>query len=156
MSHPVAVAKLLKHAGLKDEVVAAGLLHDVLEDTGCEREEMEKAVGRRVTAIVLEVTEKDKTIPWEKRKKGYLGVLKRASKGALAVACADKIDNVRSLTQGLKRGGKGFAKSFSAGLNKKFANYRTVYGVIRSRHPACPLLGLLAQSLAELERSFDA
>lgn len=153
LSHPVRVARLLEEAGLKDETVAAGFLHDVLEDTGCEKEEMERSVGGRVTSIVLEVTEKDKTVPWKKRKAGYLAALKIASKDALNVACADKIDNIESLASGQKKSGKKFMKNFSADLGRKLSNYRTVQKLIRARHPACPLLGRLDQSLDRLESS---
>ncbi len=150
--HPVGVAKLLKQAGAENEIIAAGLLHDVLEDTGCEMEEMIKKVGQPITAIVLEVTEKDKTIPWRRRKLGYLNTLKRASRAALTVACADKIDNLQSLIRGLKSG-KGFDKSFSAGMREKMSNYKNIYKVIRSKYPTCSLLSRFDEALAQFEEA---
>jgi (p)ppGpp synthase/HD superfamily hydrolase len=45
VTHPVEVACLLHEAGYGDEVVAAGVLHDVLEDTTAERADLEKSFG---------------------------------------------------------------------------------------------------------------
>ena len=47
VTHPVEVACLLHEAGYSDEVVAAGVLHDVLEDTDAERSDLEAALRRR-------------------------------------------------------------------------------------------------------------
>ena len=43
VTHPVEVACLLHEAGYSDEVVAAGVLHDVVEDTDAEAAELERA-----------------------------------------------------------------------------------------------------------------
>lgn len=137
--HPLAVARALRAAGYSEDVAAAGLLHDVLEDTGCELEKIVKLAGPRVARWVAEVTDKDKTADWKKRKKNYLEGLKKASKEALAVACADKTDNIASIAEGLARSPK-FASRFQTKMKDKIANYENVYRVIRVRYPSCPLL----------------
>lgn len=149
--HPVAVAKMLQGAGASREAVAAGLLHDVLEDTGCELEELIKKAGPKVTKIVCQVTDKDKTAPWAKRKKNYLKYLRKASKEAMWVACADKIDNLTSLAEGYREKGKIFSSVFSAKFPEKFINYRKVYQLVRSRYPSCPLLALYRQKLEQMK-----
>ena len=45
VTHPVEVAYLLHEAGYSDEVVAAGVLHDVLEDTDVKPEELRGRFG---------------------------------------------------------------------------------------------------------------
>src|SRR5919106_6968513 len=56
VTHPLEVACLLHEAGYSDEVVAAGVLHDVLEDTDAERGDIETRFGRRVAELVDAVT----------------------------------------------------------------------------------------------------
>ena len=54
--HPIAVADLLKEIGASPSVIAAGLLHDVVEDTGIPLSEIEKDFGNEVKTLVEGVT----------------------------------------------------------------------------------------------------
>ncbi|MDQ5834210.1 MAG: HD domain-containing protein, partial [Actinomycetota bacterium] len=57
VTHPLEVACLLHEAGYSDEVVAAGVLHDVLEDTDADRADLDKRFGTAVTWLVTAVSE---------------------------------------------------------------------------------------------------
>jgi (p)ppGpp synthase/HD superfamily hydrolase len=70
-------------------VIIAGLLHDVIEDTGCEPVKMEKEFGENVTRIVQEVTF-DQSIPWREKQ----GVMQKRMVGASPEAKAVKIADV--------------------------------------------------------------
>ena len=54
--HPVAVADLLKEIGASPSVIAAGLLHDVVEDTCIPLTEIENNFGLEVKILVEGVT----------------------------------------------------------------------------------------------------
>ena len=54
--HPIAVADLLKEIGAGSSVIAAGLLHDVVEDTSVELSEIETVFGLEVKVLVEGVT----------------------------------------------------------------------------------------------------
>lgn len=149
--HPLSVAKKLEGFGYPESVIAAGLLHDVLEDTGCEIEDVEKIAGKKAAKIVSEVTDRDKTASWKKRKSNYLARLGKASKDALAVAAADKIDNIESILENYKASGKDFMKLFSSGLKEKIKNYAQVRRLIEKRDPKNVFLELFKQRLKELE-----
>jgi len=58
--HPVAVATILKDLGSVPEVIAAGLLHDVIEDTAVTPEELETRFGKEVRDLVEGVTKLSK------------------------------------------------------------------------------------------------
>ncbi len=98
INHPLALADILgREGGVEDaEVIAAALLHDTVEDTETSIEELEVRFGKRVAALVAEVTD-DKSLPKDERKR--LQVAKSASKspGAKLVKLADKIANLRDL-----------------------------------------------------------
>ena len=78
-------------------LVAAGWLHDTLEDTQTDREELERLFGPRVAALVAEVTD-DKALPKAERKPRQVEGAPHKSAGAKAIKVADKTSNLRSLT----------------------------------------------------------
>lgn len=54
--HVVETAKILVNLGMDSQTVAAGLMHDVLEDTETKEEEMEKEFGKDIVFLVKGVT----------------------------------------------------------------------------------------------------
>src|SRR5947207_14983974 len=69
VSHLAGVAVILARHGFDDEVVTAGALHDAIEDAGVTRAEIAELLGERVADLVVHVTETDKSLPWEDRKR---------------------------------------------------------------------------------------
>ena len=97
VSHVAGVALLLARHGFDDEVCAAGALHDVLEDCGVTRADVEERFGARVASLVVQVSEEDKSLPWEARKAAYLDRFPHEPWEAQAITLADKIDNFLSI-----------------------------------------------------------
>ena len=58
--HPLNVGIILTTIYADSETIEAALLHDVLEDTDCTKDEMEKEFGSEVTKLVLGVTKLSK------------------------------------------------------------------------------------------------
>jgi guanosine-3',5'-bis(diphosphate) 3'-pyrophosphohydrolase len=98
INHLAEVARLLAEAtkGVDAELVAAGWLHDTVEDTATSREELVSTFGDNVAALVMEVTD-DKTLPKEERK--LLQILKTPAKTPRAkmIKLADLTSNLRQL-----------------------------------------------------------
>ena len=163
--HPFAVAFLLAHYSEDEDVICAGLLHDILEDVpsyGAER--MRAEFGERVYAIVREVTE-DKDVEegirffpygnsrkkqWKERKEGYLRRLEDDSAEGLMIAAADKIHNLRSLMDGYFERGDAIWKTFPAGKKETFWFYRSVLEIL-SRRMTHPLVDEFRAVLNEAE-----
>ncbi|BAM46461.1 HD domain-containing protein [Amphibacillus xylanus] len=97
IAHPYRVAMLLKEHDCDQDLVIAGLLHDVVEDTDGTIEEIDVLFGHRVAQIVHTVTEKTKTLAWELRKQQSIDQIRHASLDAKLIVCADKIDNLDSI-----------------------------------------------------------
>src|SRR5690606_22449361 len=72
MSHVAGVAAILARHGFAEEVVAAGALHDVLEDCGVSYDDLVAKFGAVVADLVRHVSEEDKSLSWEDRKKRYV------------------------------------------------------------------------------------
>jgi (p)ppGpp synthase/HD superfamily hydrolase len=104
VTHPVEVACLLHEAGYSDEVVAAGVLHDVLEDTDAERGELEAQFGTRVADLVEAVSD-DPSIEDDAERKAALRLqVARAGECAAVVFAADKVSKARELRLRVSRG----------------------------------------------------
>jgi (p)ppGpp synthase/HD superfamily hydrolase len=104
LSHPVDVLNILRYEGkvTDDEVLAAGLLHDVIEETDETIEDVCKRFGERVAGIVGEVTrdEPDRTglsqeQVWQLRTDMLLAEIDKMSPEAKSIKLADRISNLQ-------------------------------------------------------------
>ena len=101
--HPLEVAQIL--SGMTDdvEIIAAGVLHDIVEDTDGTLGEIEKRFGKRVAGLVDSETEEeyageDRAATWRRRKEESLEKLKSGTDiGVKMLWLADKLSNMRSL-----------------------------------------------------------
>jgi len=98
INHPIALAEFLaSEGGVADiRVLAAALLHDTIEDTRTTAEELRRAFGRKVSAIVVEVTD-DKRLHKRTRKRLQVEHAANLSRGAKLVKLADKTCNLRDI-----------------------------------------------------------
>jgi (p)ppGpp synthase/HD superfamily hydrolase len=103
IEHPLEVAGLLHDAGCSDVVVAAGLLHDVVEDSHVTVAELTWRFGAEVAGLVQAVTE-DSTVEDYRHRKRMLREQVRITGGdAALVFAADKIAKVRELPEAVRR-----------------------------------------------------
>jgi len=100
INHPIEVAEVLARVGgVTDLVTLQGaVLHDTLEDTKTTPEELEAAFGAEVRRVVEEVTD-DKRLPKAERKRLQIEHAPHLSARAKQIKLADKISNVRGVTQ---------------------------------------------------------
>jgi hypothetical protein len=98
VNHVAEVAALLAETTEEPnaKLVAAGWLHDTVEDTATKHEEIETLFGHFVADLVAAVTD-DKSLPKAKRKRLQVQNAPHKSPDAKALTIADKISNVRSL-----------------------------------------------------------
>lgn len=89
-AHITFVAMVLLKYGFDDDVVIAGLLHDVVEDTVASIEDVRKKFGDRVGDLVAAETV-DQTIEWEKRQYLMQDNVRNAEPDVKAIKTADMI-----------------------------------------------------------------
>jgi guanosine-3',5'-bis(diphosphate) 3'-pyrophosphohydrolase len=97
VNHLAEVANILAEVtdGADAELVAAGWLHDTIEDTGTTRDELAQKFGEHVAALVVEVTD-DMSLPKAKRQQKQIEDAPHKSPGAKLIKIADKISNIRA------------------------------------------------------------
>ena len=143
IAHCYGVGLILARAGYDEEVIAAGILHDTVEDTDVTLEQVRETFGARVADIVRGCSEPDKDLPWEVRKRHTIEQLPTASIEVRAVTCADKLHNARSIQADLRAGHDVWAR-FNSGREQQVWYYRELAEVFRRQE------GELFQSFADL------
>lgn len=102
--HPLEVASYLKRAGYPDHVVAAAVLHDVLEDTDAERPDLAARFGPRVCELVALVSDDPQIADEEQRKDEVRQRVRDNGGDALVIYAADKVSKVRELRMLIAQG----------------------------------------------------
>ena len=116
--HPLEVAQILSTMTDDQDVITAGILHDVVEDTDGTLEEIEKRFGARVAFLVSSESENEyagesRSESWKRRKEESLKVLKNTDdQGVRMLWLADKLANIRSLVRYDSEQGEKLWESF--------------------------------------------
>lgn|SRR4051812_36052134 len=95
--HPLEVALLLHQAGYGDDVIAAGILHDVAEKGAARLDDVREAFGPAIGATVAVLTEDPDIADYDERKAALRDAIAAAGEDALAVFAADKLAKAREL-----------------------------------------------------------
>lgn len=148
MSHIAGVAAILSRHGFATEVVAAGALHDVMEDCGVTHADLVEAFGERVADLVRHVSEEDKSLPWEERKRLYLERFSTKPWDAQAITLADKIDNLESIVVCALSHGDPWAM-FKRGRDAQIARFEEL-AARAARLPSHPLIDEYGRTLARV------
>lgn len=155
VAHLLAVASLvLEHGGSEDEAIAA-LLHDAVEDQGgaATRAVILTEFGPEVTAIIDGCTDTDQEPkpPWRARKEQHVAHVAAASPSVRLVVAADKLHNVRSLTNELRTHGASVWQHFKGSHEGTLWYNREMLSALR-KDGANALVEELARAIEELER----
>ena len=131
ITHPFAVAMILKHHEYSDDVVAAGLLHDTLEDTETTEQEVMEQFGETVLELVRGASEEDKTLSWEERKRHTIETLPLNNMDQLAVIVADKLHNLRSIQEEIDKTGDAVWGRFNRGKREQSWYYTSIANALK-------------------------
>ncbi len=135
--HPLEVAALLHGRGFEDQVVAAAVLHDVLEDTDAQPEDVEARLGGRVARLVAEVSE-DPALPgFAERKAELRERVARAGPEAHAIFAADKVVKARELRAQATRDPAALR---TRRTQERLAHYEATLAVLTEHAPDVPFL----------------
>jgi len=124
--HPLEVMNILLEekgydARINDDIIIAGVCHDLVEDTSTTIGEISKLFGKEVARIVEAESEPeelkknpDKKATWKKRKEYTMRQLNKADFKVKIVACADKLHNFRDLREDYEYEGEKCWDNFNA------------------------------------------
>ena len=100
--HPLEAMEIVMHFTEDEDVLAAAVLHDTVEDTSVTVERLEKEFGSRVAALVASVSEDKKRdrsseSTWKERKQETISQLRNASYETKLICLGDKLSNLREM-----------------------------------------------------------
>ncbi len=156
IEHPKAVATLLAEHGWSEEVLAAALLHDVLEDSELTEGELRSRFGDPVADLVALLSDDEAIEDWGERKAEHRARVSESGGGALAIYGADKLTNVRALRRAWKERGEAVADEFNVPIRAKLDAWEADRELLREKAPELPFGEELAAELSALREAVSA
>jgi len=160
IAHLMGTMCILARVGVRDEVLAAAILHDYLEDVPDPdgRESIRVALGEEVLSLVLEVTEHkrrgfDQVDTWDIRKREQLDHVERMPREAVLIKAADVLHNLLSLLSDLEAAEDPVTvwNSFNAGPERQLWYFTGVIDAVESRLGEHPLVKELLVAVTRLK-----
>lgn len=150
ITHPLTVGLILERANVSENVVIAGLLHDAIEDSvdddEISKQKIKDLFGDEVLSLVMSVSEKNKNLPWEERKKNFLEELKGFSKESLILKSADIINNLNEIADDYEKDGDKMFDRFSASKERVLGHKLEAIEIILNQYPDNPLADDLTET----------
>jgi (p)ppGpp synthase/HD superfamily hydrolase len=134
LEHPTEVATLVGSGD--DELYAAALLHDLVEDTDVQLPEIAREFGPRVAALVEAMTEDGSISDYRERKEEARCRVRDSGRDAALLFVADKLSNARRMRAAKKEPDA-----------RKIAHYGATLETMRAAYPDLPLLPELQEEL---------
>lgn len=156
VEHPKAVAALLDEQGYGEEVLAAALLHDVVEDSETTLDELRELFGETVAGMVGVLTDDESIEAYRERKAEHRERVAAAGEDALAIYAADKLTNVRMLGRTYAEKGEAVQEEFKVPIDLKAEIWEADLALLREKAPGLPFLDPLGEALREFRSLREA
>jgi len=95
VQHPIAVARLLSESGYDGALIAAAYLHDVVEKTEVQLDEIRERFGPSVAELVANLSENEEIPEYADRKRALRGRVLESDRDAMIIYAADRVANMR-------------------------------------------------------------
>lgn len=139
ISHPVAVAEILADAGCDEEIVAAALLHDVIEDTTHDGADIAASFPDRVRTLVEVMSEDESIADYGERKAEHRSRVLAAGEIPASIYLADKLARVRR-----------YVADGEPVDPQRLQHYRDTLEQFSAADPELPFLSELGEDLPQL------
>lgn len=138
--HSLFVGRKIKEWTNDENLIVAGILHDTIEDTSYTFNELENDFGSRVRELVAYMTEinhsnNSATSSWEERKQDFLNRLAAFPEEILILSAADKIHNLLSLTEEIKKEGDAIWQRYHSPRERQFWYLGECHRIFNDRLP---------------------
>jgi (p)ppGpp synthase/HD superfamily hydrolase len=150
IEHPVAVAELLVNERQGDEVLAAALLHDVVEKSDTDLASVRERFGDVVATLVEAMTEDQSIAAYEDRKEEHRRRVAGSDPAALAIFAADKLTNVAMLREAYALIAEGVSDELAVPLDLKMYIWEADLEMLFEEAPQLRLTDKLADQLVAL------
>jgi (p)ppGpp synthase/HD superfamily hydrolase len=156
IEHPRMVAATLAERGYPDEVLAAALLHDVVEDSDTTVEELRAEFDDAIADLVATLSDDETIESYRDRKDEHRGRVAAVDGDALAIYGADKLTNMTTLHAAIAAEGIKVADEYDVPLGLKLEVWEADAAMLAAEAPRLPLLDPLASAISCLAADLRA
>jgi (p)ppGpp synthase/HD superfamily hydrolase len=150
LSHVAAVAEIVAEAGFDEELVAASLLHDAVEHTPLQLDDIRRRFGERIGSLVEAMTDREEIDDWKQRKDEHRRRVRAAGRDAIAIYAADKLCGIREARDAYAVVAEGVEDRLGNPLDLRLRAWQEDLAVITAVEPPLPFAGEIATELARL------
>lgn len=150
IEHPIAVAERLAGHGYPEDVLAAALLHDVIEKTDADLEELEDRFGEAVATLVDALTERDEIGDYGERKDEHRRRVGKSGPDAQTIFAADKLVNMEALREAYGVRGESVDEQLQIPLDTKVRTWQLDLAMLAAESPDSAVVQEFASQLASL------
>lgn len=154
--HPLEAMVIVASITEDEDVLAATVLHDTVEDTDTTKEDLLRLFGHRVASLVAAESENKREgqkaeDTWKTRKQETIDHLKTVDREAKLICLGDKLSNMREITRDYEQLGVGIWERFNQkdpNLHKWY--YRSLFEVLKEEFPATSAIEEYGQLLEKV------
>jgi guanosine-3',5'-bis(diphosphate) 3'-pyrophosphohydrolase len=156
IEHPRMVAATLAERGYRDEVLAAALLHDVVEDSDTTVEDLRGEFGEEIAALVDTLSDDESIAGYRDRKDEHRARVGAADGDALPIYAADKLANMTTLHAAIEAEGIKVADEYDTPLAVKLEVWEADASMLSCEAPRLSLLEPLTAAISRLAEDLRA
>jgi (p)ppGpp synthase/HD superfamily hydrolase len=156
IEHPRMVAATLAERGYPDAILAAALLHDVVEDSDTTVDDLVAEFGDDIANLVATLSDDGSIESYRDRKDEHRSRVADVDGDALAIYAADKLANMTTLHGAIEAEGIKVADEYDVPLGLKLEVWEADAAMLGATAPQLALLPPLATAISRLAADLRA
>ena len=150
VAHPIAVAGLLSDSGYGGALIATAYLHDVVEKTDIELDEIRERFGPEVAGLIDCLTENSGIPGYSERKRALRRGILAAGGNAVTIYAADRVANMRDWRKVPPDERPACGERLGTTLEERLELWEEDVAELRDRDPAGPFMEQMESELEAL------
>ena len=151
VEHPIAVARLLSDSGYDGSLIAAAYLHDVVEKTDVELDEIRERFGPSVADLVDQLSEDPDIDGYAARKRALRKGILESGGDPVIIYAADRLANMRDWHKIAPEDRPACGERLGTTLDERLKLWTEDVEELHDLDPQTPFLGEIESELAALK-----
>jgi (p)ppGpp synthase/HD superfamily hydrolase len=151
VEHPIAVADLLSDAGYDGSLIAAAYLHDVVEKTDVNLDEIRERFGPSVAALVDRLSEDPDIDGYSDRKRALRRGILESGGDPVIIYAADRVANMRDWLKVAPDDRPACGERLGTGLEERYQLWSEDLEELHDLDPEMPFLAEIKRDLGKLK-----